>query len=99
MAAARTKPLTGTDHFSKGYDPTPDPLANEPIPLDAIRDLLGIARALYVVRLEQHATPAELAKIRLADSPSPQRSRPSRSVASDQRCTRARGNRQRGVRS
>ncbi|MBP7551690.1 MAG: hypothetical protein KA761_15470, partial [Gemmatimonadaceae bacterium] len=60
MAAVRSKPLTGADHFSLGYDPTPDPLADVPLPLDEIRDLLGITRAFYA------ATPAELAKIREA---------------------------------
>jgi hypothetical protein len=66
VAAARSKPLLGTENIATGYDPTPDPLANEPMPLDAIRDLLGLARALYVARKEQGATPAELAKIRQA---------------------------------
>lgn len=63
MAAAPKRGVLGTEGLYRGYDPTPDPRADEPLPLEAIRDLLGLARALYVVRLEQGATSAELAKI------------------------------------
>ena len=66
MAAVRSKPLLGTENFASAYDPTPGPLDYEPLPLEAIRDLLGIARALYLVRLEHGASAVELRQIKNA---------------------------------
>ena len=39
-------------------------MSPKPLPRDTVRDLLGIARALYVVRDNQGALPAELDRIR-----------------------------------